>query len=156
MRAKCIDGLVSHPDRVSGTAFSIIGAFLIYSASPLPVGRLNAPDAGFFPVILATLLVGLGLLLVARSFVTEPFSPEITKRSWAVVLGAGGLLLYASLLDRVGFLICTGVMLVVLMKAYGGLAWRTCLLVGVPLVFVTYVGFEKLGVPLPKGVLGFF
>ena len=145
----------SHPDRATGIVLTAVGSFLLYRASPLPVGRLNAPDAGFFPIILSTLLVGLGLVLFARSFVTKPFSPELTRRSWAVVAGALGLVLYALLLDRIGFLLCTGIMLVALMRFYGCLSWRTSVLFGVPLVLITYFGFEELGVPLPKGILGF-
>jgi hypothetical protein len=144
-----------NPDRCSGVVLALLGAFLIYIASPLPIGTLKAPDSGFFPVILAGLLILFGLGLLALSFVNESFSLELTSRSWGVAICAACLIAYALLIDRVGFLICTSAILILLMRFYGGLKWRSCLLVTLPLVLVAYIGFKELGVPLPHGVLSF-
>lgn len=156
MKMKWQDITTFHPDRVSGLVLGAIGVFLIYKASPLPVGHLNAPDSGFFPIILAALLIVLSVTLVVRSFRTEAVPLEMTTRSWAVLFGAAGFLLYALLLERVGFLICTMTAIIVLMKAYGGLSWKLCLAIGVPMVLAAYAGFGELGVPLPRGILGFY
>jgi hypothetical protein len=144
-----------HPDRCSGIALALLGTCLIYVASPLPIGSLKAPDSGFFPVILATLLILFGLGLLALSFVNEGFPLEFTSRSWGVAICAACLIAYALLIDRVGFLICTSAILILLMRIYGGMKWRFCLMVTLPLVLVAYVGFNELGVPLPHGVLSF-
>jgi len=144
-----------HPDRCSGVVLALLGVFLIYMASPLPIGTLKAPDSGFFPIILATLLILFGLGLLALSFVNEGFLLELTSRSWGVAICAACLIAYGLLIDRVGFLICTSAILIVLMRFYGGLKWRSCLMVTLPLVLVAYIGFKELGVPLPHGVLSF-
>lgn len=144
-----------HPDRCSGIALALLGSYLIYIASPLPIGTLKAPDSGFFPIILATLLILFGLGLLVLSFVNEGFSLEVTSRSWGVAICAVCLIAYALLIDRVGFLICTSAILILLMRIYGDMKWRFCLMVTLPLVFVAYVGFKELGVPLPHGVLSF-
>ena len=154
MKMKRASMVSEHSDRVSAVVLASIGAFLIYSASPLPIGRLNAPDAGFFPIILATILIILSTILFVRSFQIASPPLEVTRQSWAVVFGAAGLLLYAALLERVGFLICTAAALILLMKAYGGLTWRICFLVATPVVLAVYFGFLKLGVPLPRGIFG--
>ncbi len=151
-----IKALISHPDRISGAIIAAIGAFLVYAASPLPIGHPNAPDAGFFPVILAVLLCVLGVALFVRSFRTASFSLEMSARSWAVPLTAGAFLLYAVIVERVGFLVCTVALLLLLMKIYGGLSWKTSILVSVLIAAVTYIGFNELGVPLPHGILGWF
>lgn len=155
MKAILMNAAKFHPDRYSGFALALLGTFLIYLASPLPIGSLKAPDSGFFPIILAALLILFGLSLLTLSFVNEGFSLEFTSRSWGVAICAACLIAYALLIDRVGFLICTSAILILLMRIYGGMNWRTCLLVTLPLVFIAYVGFKELGVPLPHGVLSF-
>jgi putative tricarboxylic transport membrane protein len=156
MNFKIFKLIVLHPDRISGATIALLGLLLIYVASPLPVGKLNAPDAGFFPVILSAMLTGLGVVLFANSFRSQPFSLEMTPRTLSVVACAAVLLLYALLVNSIGFLICTVSVLLVLMRAYGGLSWRKSLLIGVPAVLAAYLGFNELGVPLPRGILGWF
>ena len=153
MNLKISKPIISHPDRISGAVIALLGLFLLYVASPLPVGKLNAPDAGFFPVILSIMLTGLGIILFANSFRSERSSLEMTPRTPSVAACAAVLLLYALLVNRIGFLICTLSVLLVLMRAYGGLSWRTSLLIGLPAVLAAYLGFNELGVPLPRGIL---
>jgi putative tricarboxylic transport membrane protein len=146
--------LTGHGDRASGVVFAAIGAFLLLEGSDLPVGSLNAPDAGFFPTILSVLLLVFGGALIAMSFRTPAGALDFTSRSWATAAGAGVLLLYAGLLDRIGFLICTTVVLLLLTKVYGRLSWWVSLAVTLSTVFAAYLGFKQLGVPLPAGILG--
>ncbi|MGD9921014.1 MAG: tripartite tricarboxylate transporter TctB family protein [Pseudorhodoplanes sp.] len=144
-----------HPDRIAGAVITAVGAFLLYTASPLPFGRLNSPEAGFFPIVLATMLTALGAVLFVSSFRTESFSLELTPRSWLVPLSAALLVAYALLVNRIGFIICTTAVLLTLTKA-NGLTWRTSLLLCVPAVLAAYIGFSELGVPLPRGIFGWF
>jgi putative tricarboxylic transport membrane protein len=156
MNREFVKRIFSHPDRISGATLVVAGAFLLYVASPLPFGHLKSPDTGFFPIILATMLCALGLLLFQQSFKTESFSLEMTTRSWAVLGTAAAFIFYALVVDRVGFLICTVALLLLLMKAYGGLSWKTSMLLSTGIAAVVYVGFNELGVPLPRGILGWF
>lgn len=155
MRELLEKSLKFHPDRCSGIALIVIGACLLYIARPLPIGSLQAPDSGFFPTVLASLLVIFGVGLLALSFKQASFSLEITTRSWGVAICAVSLLAYALLIDRVGFLVCTSAILILLMRFYGRMKWRTCIAVAVPLVLAAFLGFNELGVPLPRGVLTF-
>jgi hypothetical protein len=147
--------IVSHPDRVAGLVLTAIGLFLLYTASSLPFGRLNAPDAGFFPIVLATILTVLGAILIATSFRSASFPLEMNSRSVLVALCAAGLVLYALLVNHVGFILSTLTVLLLLTRVYG-LAWRTSLLLCVTAVLAAYVGFSELGVPLPRGIFGWF
>jgi hypothetical protein len=146
--------LTGHGDRASGFVFSVIGAFLLLESSDLPIGSLNAPDAGFFPTILSVLLLAFGIGVLAMSFRTPAAELDFTPRSWSTAAAAGVLLLYAALLDRIGFLICTIIVLLLLTKVYGRLSWWVSLAVTLLTVVAAYVGFKQLGVPLPSGILG--
>src|SRR5262245_41952903 len=98
---------IGHPDRMAGIAITLVGAFLLYTASSLSFGKLTAPDAGFFPIILTTALTGLGAVLFLTSFRSEKFSLEMTWQSLGVVVCAAALLIYALVVNRVGFIVST-------------------------------------------------
>jgi hypothetical protein len=145
----------AHPDRVGGLVLAAVGGFLAHHATHLPFGSLRAPDAGFFPITLTVMLCIAGLWIFARSFRVEAVSLDFTSRSWAVVGATAALFLYGAFLDRVGFLVSTTLMLLLLMRVFGGMGWGKSVLITVPMVAVTYLGFIELGVPLPRGIFGF-
>lgn len=144
----------ANPDRAGGVALAAVGGFLLYQASHLPFGSLRAPDAGFFPITLTGMLCLAGLWIFARSFRVEAASLDFTSRSWAVVGATAALFLYGACVERVGFLLSTTLMLLLLMKVFGGIGWGKSLLITVPMVGLTYLGFIELGVPLPRGIFG--
>lgn len=144
----------NHPDRISGISLALLGGLLAYAASPLPIGHVNAPDSGFFPTVLTTLLITTGAVLALQSIRGKSFSLELTDRGWAIAPWAISLVVYALLVEQIGFLVCTWVTLTLLLRIYGQLRWRTTFAVAIPLVFLVFVGFRELGVPLPGGILG--
>jgi hypothetical protein len=156
MKLNPVNFIARHSDRISGLVLCVAGAFFLRASAHLPFGTLSAPDAGFFPRTLATALLLAGVIIFARAIGAAPEMLDFTKRSWGVVVAIAALLLYGVLLERLGFLICTVGILFVLMKVYGGLSWKLSLLIAVPSVVATYLGFLELGVPLPAGVLAGF
>jgi hypothetical protein len=156
MKVNSMSFIAGHPDRISGVVLCGAGGFFLREAFHLPFGTLSAPDAGFFPRSLATLLLLAGIVLFVRSFRIPPELLDFTKRSWGVALAIALLFLYGVLLERVGFVISTVAILFLLMKVYGELGWKLSLLIAVPSVVVTYLGFLQLGVPLPAGPLAMF
>jgi hypothetical protein len=148
--------LTGNFDRACGIVTTSIAAFLYLNTSGLPFGTISAPDAGFFPKCLSAILffLGLGMILRASFETREP--AEFTPRRWAVPLGAVALVIYAALLNKVGFVLCTIAILFLLMTAYGRLRWVVALAVSVSTVIVCYLGFTELGVPLPQGILTIF
>ena len=141
-----------HADRACGAILFAAALFLLIVAWELPFGHLNAPDSGFLPIVLSILLMLMSAaIFIGASWSAAP-STGFSSRSWAVPTAAVALLLYAVLLDRIGFLICTFAILMLFLKAYGRLTWSRALLIATPLVLVTYFSFKELGVPLPNGV----
>jgi hypothetical protein len=156
MRPNPLRPFASNADFVGGIVTVAIAGFLLLNAHDLPFGTISAPDAGFFPKLLSVILAVTGLGLMARSAFEQPAPPEFTLRSWAVPLGAAALLLYAALIDRLGFILCTVAIIFLLMTVYGRLRWAVSLVVSISAVAVCYLCFTELGVPLPPGVLNFF
>jgi hypothetical protein len=62
---------------------------------------------------------------------------------------------YAFSIQHLGYVICTLVILVLLMRGLCGMSWTRSLVIAIPGVALSYLAFTKLGVPLPTGVLPF-
>ncbi len=148
--------LKNHPDLAGGIVIVAVSLLLISEASDLPFGTANAPDAGFFPKALSAILFVIGLVMISRSIRAAASPAEFTSRSWAVAMGAIALFLYAAFVNKLGFILSTITILFLLMTLYGRLKWLLSLAIAVSAVTVCYVGFTELGVPLPRGLLGFF
>jgi hypothetical protein len=119
------------------------------------VRQAERPDAGFFPLSLSAMLLVCGVVLFARSFRSAPEGLDFSRRTWLVILAAVAFILYALLLERVGFVICTVAVLFLLTRAYGQLSWTVSALLSVVSVIAVYFIFIQLGVPLPRGPLPF-
>jgi hypothetical protein len=156
MRANPLRLLSNNADRTCGAVATAMAIFLYASARDLPLGTVSAPDAGFFPKVLSVLLAILGLGVMLRRHSGAHEHGGFTLRSWAVPLAALVLLAYAALLNSVGFVLSTIVVLFLLMTAYGRIRWMVALAASVSAVVICYLGFTELGVPLPQGVLSIF
>lgn len=143
-------------DFLSGLLLAFVAAFAIYEAAHLPFGSIRAPDAGFFPISLSVLLLLASLAIMLRSFARGGLHPvQFSTRSLYVLLAAVALMSYAFVLESIGFVIATTIILLLMMRGFGGMSLRNALLVAVPAVIVAYFGFLQLGVPLPTGILPF-
>lgn len=150
-----IRSLISQPDRVSGFSLALVAVLALSQAIHLPFGSVQAPDAGFFPVTLSVLLLLFALAVIANSFVRAQQQPEFTSRSWYMLAAAFGFIIYAVVVDKVGFVLTTSIILLLLMRAVGGISWVRALAIAVSGVVLSYLLFIELGVPLPRGVMPF-
>jgi putative tricarboxylic transport membrane protein len=147
--------LSSRPDRLSGSVLVITAGFAIFEASRLPFGTLRSPDAGFFPLCLSVLLLVAGAAIVLRSYTAAPEPLQFTPRTWYVLVAAITFVLYAFTVQTVGFIVSTIAALLLLMRGLGGMSWTRAVIISVPAVVLSYLGFLQLGVPLPRGFLPF-
>lgn len=146
---------ISHPDRISGGLLMIVACIAIFEASHLPFGSVRAPDAGFFPLSLSTLLLIFAFGIVLNSFMTKPQRMEFSSRSWYVVIAALAFIIYAVSMVKIGFVLATTIIMLIFMRGLGGMSWARAILIAVPSVLISYLAFVQLGVPLPRGPLPF-
>lgn len=131
-----------------------LGLFALYKAAALPFGSLVSPDAGFFPVSIGVALaVFAALSLVARS----PSAAEPAERSGVVrvLVLIAAIAVYAWLLPRAGFIVCTLVLLALILRGLGRVGWIATIVCAVAATLACYVLFTRLGMPLPMGLFGF-
>ena len=61
-------------DHVGGAAFILIGALIRSVSGELPFGTLASPGAGMMPKLIIGLMLGLGLVLLARAGDSPPLA----------------------------------------------------------------------------------
>jgi hypothetical protein len=151
-------------DFYTGLVTAVIGAAATWDARKLTMfGDHNVPGAGFFPKILAGLLIVLGLLLAAMALrdhskdhdgTVDPDAPGAARRMLrpAAVLIVFGVI--APLVAIIGYI--PAMVLLVLVILYGIERRRDfrSLLAAVLIPVATYVLFAHLfAIPLPSGPL---
>jgi hypothetical protein len=90
-------------DRVGGSALCLLALFVIWESRTLPLGTWRNPGPGYFPVLLAALLLILGALACMMGGGAAP----VTGVGWGeaghalVILGVGVFICLA--LERLGY-----------------------------------------------------
>lgn len=121
---------------------------------------MEGPKAGFFPLLMAILMV-VGCLVVIRQAVKgtssvkgeKPFVlPGGFRPVLTVFLPAIGMIL---LTEVVGLYVAAMIYLTAYIRVVGEFRWRTVLLVSIPVPLVFYWVFEKIFlIPMPMGWFG--
>lgn len=125
----------------------------------LNVGDLHAPGPGFLPFITGLLLGLLALIAFFQALREKPSQgkPSLSFGTYLMKVGllAGVLIAYVLLLNILGFIIGTFLLLLFLFRIMEPLKWRTVILASIITLVVVYLLFDFfLGTRLPKGILG--
>ena len=131
------------------------GVTALYESAKLPFGTVRNPGPGFFPwwtsVVLDVLaLVLLAQALTSRSTAVRRDSGRIAKVvALLIVLGA-----YMLLLDPLGYLLSTFLLVLFMLRWIDTQRWRVALGVAAVTSVGSYVIFAIwLSIPLPRGPL---
>ena len=144
-------------ERAGAVLLLAFGLYALFEAAKLPFGGVRAPDAGFFPVCVAAALSVFAMMAMLAEAPRDEAGAATRDGNGAtrVAIAAVALLLYALFLKPVGFLVCTLLLMLLLLRGICKVSWRASLLAALPAVALSYFLFTRLGVPLPAGVLAF-
>ncbi|MGH7927542.1 MAG: tripartite tricarboxylate transporter TctB family protein [Candidatus Binatia bacterium] len=139
--------------------WSIFAAFALlafHEAGKLPFGSMNAPGAGFFPIVLAGLLAAISLIgLVATlrgNGAQEGHEAGVVWRK--IFLMVMSLLIFASIFEFAGYLVTTFLFILFLLRAVERKSWTQAGAVALCASLASYIIFGRLlGAPLPAGFL---
>jgi putative tricarboxylic transport membrane protein len=140
-----------------GLLWLAFGLFIAYQGYELGLGEAREPGSGFA-------IFGIGLLMaaLAASIVfgaikngSEDIASLWQGTRWAkVLLIIVLLLIFGFLFERIGFVICSLVLLLVLMRFVDPVPWPTALIVSVGATFGIWYAMNKLLlIQLPNGLL---
>ena len=146
-------------DLIAAAGVAALAVYILFESRKLGFGSFRVPQTGFFPRALGILLVLLTVgevVRAIRSSVPAPTSEKIGGEGW-VRIGAtlATMLGFTLLLERVGFLLATFFLMVLLLRAIEAPRWPKVFVVALITSLLSYGLFAwLLGVPLPAGILG--
>ena len=104
---------ITHPkDFYAGLMFFLFGLAAMVLAFGYPLGTAARMGPGYFPRVLGGLLMVMGAALAIRSFALT--GPAVSPIAWkAVGLVLGGVSLFAAVVNTLGLVVATTVLIIV-------------------------------------------
>ena len=137
-------------DRALGLIVAVAGAVIALSAAKYERGLLRNIGPGFFPILAACVLAGLGLLIATRHAgdrIESAAAVRPTARMAAVPLA---VVAFALLVESAGVILAAMALLIAASCARAGGSWRDVVLLALALPLLAVLIFVwALGVPLP-------
>lgn len=131
---------------LAALAVVAVGVLALAVACQYPMGTVVRMGPGFVPLALSLLLIALGAVLALQSRGAAPV--ELGLRWRPAVLILGGVLAWALLVDRLGFLPATAVLASCCALAERAGSWRSALALSVGLGLFGYLIFIR-GLKVP-------
>jgi putative tricarboxylic transport membrane protein len=146
-------------DQVGGLLLLAFGVSFVVGGRQFPYTTPNGPGSGFLPVWLGLVMSALALGLVVRATrQTDPGPAWLPsgRPLVRIVVVTAATALFIALVGVVGMALGTALFLVGLLRFLEGHSWAVTLGVAVGTALVNWLIFSFwLGVPFPRGVLGF-
>ncbi len=145
-------------DIVSSTIWLTIGLAILFNSLNLGLGSLSVPGSGFMPFLAGALIFFFAFLVLIGAIYRKG---EVKQKLWTnidytkVSSVFVVLLLYIFLLEKIGFIVGTFLLISLLMLFIGSRGWLQSLIGGIIATVVCYFLFNVwLQTQLPKGFLG--
>lgn len=136
-----------------------LSIFMMVLSIRLGLGRFHNPGPGLLPFLLGLLLILISFYLLLSSIVKkEDRDKKMEERQSQINfvkigLVSASLFVYAFILNRLGYLIATFLLLTILFRSVGLKRWSSLLIISALTVLVTYFVFTSFGLRFPMGIL---
>jgi putative tricarboxylic transport membrane protein len=135
----------------------VLGLIAAWQTTEIPQSVYAAVGPRVFPWFIAGMLIVMGLFLVKDALMggwsheTDDFGEiDWPGGLWLV----GGLAVNAALIDVIGFILSSTLLVIFTAKAFGSTSLVRDALIGFVLAFVSYVGFDRvLGYKIGSGLI---
>jgi putative tricarboxylic transport membrane protein len=148
-------------DRISGVFWLVFSVFIGVQSYRLGLGTLHKPGPGFLFFYTSIVLAIMSLIVLVRAWsgkkTGEPGTPIFgTQNIGKIILVLISLFLYATFMEKVGFIPVTLLLFIFLLGIIEKKKWFFTIFVGVAVTVISYLIFEIwLRSQLPKGFLEF-
>ncbi len=146
-------------DLISSMVLFAIGLFIIFYAPQFGLGSLSVPGPGFMPFLSGIVICGFSIITFLRAFLSKSAGVE---KIWAnvklkeIILTLAMLIVYTLFLKRLGFIICTFFLILILVRLAASRSWLSSIFIGGLSSILSYLLFETLlRAQLPRGIFGF-
>jgi putative tricarboxylic transport membrane protein len=145
-------------DLWAGLAWLALSVFLAWQGRDLGAGSIREPGAGFLLFWLGLVMTGFSLSIVVNAVRSGgPSVPSLWAGArWGkVVAVVACLVAYAALFERLGYILATLPLMLLLLRIVDPVRWRVAL----PLALLSTLGAwwvikRVLGIQLPSGAFG--
>jgi len=147
-------------DIIAGGIFIGLGIFIFTQTFTYPSPEKGHPGPDLFPNLLALLFMIFGGVLVFKAFKTSvreeesSESPPKPKKIINAFFVMGVIAVFVALVNLLGFLVTSAVLLFILMKKLGVSLLKSAITSIVLTLFINLMFSKILRVPLPPGILG--
>ncbi|HEX2966605.1 MAG TPA: tripartite tricarboxylate transporter TctB family protein [Syntrophorhabdaceae bacterium] len=133
------------------------GVFVMYSSWRFGLGTFRSPGPGLMPFLLGVLLClvalyFLGSLIIGKTSGLDKEQKANDAQIWKIALVVGSLVSYALILEKLGYIVSTLLLLFIMYWA-AGTSKRVAVISSAITVLLTYILFSRLGVVFPQGIL---
>jgi hypothetical protein len=140
-------------DFFAGLIFVAFGCAAVWFSRSYPVGSASHMGPGYFPLVLGSILMLLGLIVGLKGFIIEGEPVQaISLRAVALVLGAIGA--FAATLESLGIVVATIVLIGIGAAASPDSRWREVAVL-IAVMLALSVGLFGYGLGLPFRILPF-
>jgi O-antigen ligase len=126
-------------DVLGGLGLAALGVFAAVYAQRYEFGDLNRMGAGFFPIVLGSLLAVLGLIIALPAFFRSGPAVEVKWKAFAMVMIS--LVAFALTLKPLGLILATVLSVVLSTLADNDTRWKGRLMIATGVAALTYVVF---------------
>lgn len=141
-------------DRVLGVGAVFLAIPVVAASWGFGVGSPKSPGAGFWPLLIALTMAGLGISLILRPSEAAPSAATLDSRWGRFGIALGTLAFYVVALEPLGYLLAIAVLLLVQLRWVESRSWRTSAWTAILTALISFVLFRVLlKIPLPSGVI---
>jgi putative tricarboxylic transport membrane protein len=154
--------LTMNAERTGALFWLLFGCAAIYGGLDLELGTMQEPGSGFLTFVAGSFVSCMALIIIIQSYrkdqttskrVIDLWKGKKWKRAVAITFL---IALFILSFEKLGFFVCSLVLLIVIMRWLEGLSWKLCLLVPSIAIGTTYVVFKFfMNISLPAGIFGF-
>jgi hypothetical protein len=139
--------LIRNPrDFWAGVISTGTGVVAMVYGSRYPLGSAGEMGPGYFPRVLAIVMIGLGLILIARGIRTQ--GPRVDGWKWRpIVIVIGSIVLFGAIVQSLGLALSTVILIFGSSLASHEFRFRAALLAGIALAALA-VGVFVIGLKL--------
>ena len=136
----------------SGLLFSGLSLFVMWESLRVDLGTLEEPGPGFISFCTGVILAGLSLVVICRNWGRRE---SLKPHSRRVILAVVSLFVYSLLLDTLGFVVASFLLVGILFRLGERRPWWALIGMSTLLIFLVYLVFGVLlNVYFPRSFLG--